>query len=201
VYDLTTGMGMRVVVCAVSIAAAGLAACDKVKEPTPPGAVLFEWDRASAARAVMGKHPHQYPPHPLGTATLLEGPITSRFRIVSQPLLGQAVTFDVEIASANVSFEEEGVHTARWSPVHVKAILVSNDAYAVVGRCDDAVGIAKVAPGKVGDVSIDCRVVARRPNQLGEEDGLTATASMQIEGNARLYTNHIDVASVEPIRD
>lgn len=184
-----------------AVVAVGSIACDKVDDPTPPGVVIFEWDRATASRSVIGKHPHQYPPHPLGTATVLDGPVKSRFRIVSQPLLGQAVTFDVEIDSANVSFEDDGIQTARWSPVHVKATLVSNEAYAVIGRCDDAVAFAKVAPGRVGDVLIDCRVIAKRPNQLGEDDALTATASMQIEGNARLYTNHIDVASVEPIRD
>lgn len=169
-----------------SVLLATLPGCGKVDNPTAKGTVLVEWDRSSA-RLHDGNDPTKAgPAHPVATAKIVEGPKTLTYGVELADAEDKKFSFDVVVGAAKVSEEREGKVHERWATTSFKATLTSNEAFRIEGKCDDRIASAMGAIGEVTNTMMSCRVVAKRPNMMGNEDAITSAVSMQIEGSGKL---------------
>jgi hypothetical protein len=170
--------------------ALGALACGKVKDPTPKGATLFEWDRATARLYDESAKDQMGGAHPLAAAKILEGPEKHGYRVTVSDSDGKSYAFDVDIDAAKVSYPESGEDTTRWATVHATAKVVDNAAYHLTGSCDDKVATVLGAPKEVTNTVLECRVVGKRPNSVGTADAITYGAMLQIEGSGKILDSN-----------
>jgi hypothetical protein len=168
-----------------------LAACGKVKDPTPKGTVLIEWDRSSA-KAYNSKSPDNPTKHPLADAKILEGPKTRSFTVTVNDGDGKSFACDVSIDAAKVSYPEDGKDTARWATTKIVAKVRDNDAFHLRGKCDDTIGTEFGPLNESGGMAqatntvMDCTLGGSRPNAMGNEDAINPGALLQIHGDGSI---------------
>lgn len=176
----------------------GIAACRKPHEPTPEGTTLIDWKRSSARLRDPNDSSKAGAEHPIARAHIAEGPIEKRYRVELTDPENKGITFDLVVGAAKVSYQEKGRPIERWATTSVSATLVSNEAFRVDGRCDDLVGSVLGGLGQVTDTLTTCRVLAKRPNHRGLEDAIAPLASLVIEGNGKVHTNHQSTVVEQP---
>jgi len=172
------------------VALAAIAACGKVKDPTPKGATLFEWDRSTARAYDSAAADGKGGPHTLAAAKILEGPEKHGYRVTVSDSDGKSFSFDVDIDAAKVSYPESGEDTTRWAALHATAKVADNAAYHLTGSCDDKVATLLGAPKEVTNTVLECRVVGKRPNSMGTADAITYGAMLQIEGSGKILDSN-----------
>jgi hypothetical protein len=162
-----------------------LVACGKVKDPTPKGTAIIQWDR-STAKGYDPKDQEGGPKHPLADAKILEGPKTRSYTLTFKGIEGKSYSVDLDVEAAKVSWPESGKDETRWATTKVTAKVASNDAFHVHGKCDDHVGYVLASPGEVTNTIVDCDIGSKRPNSMGTADAISEGALIQIEGTGKI---------------
>lgn len=166
-----------------------IAACGKVKDPTPKGTKLIEWDRSAARTHDMSDITKEGPKHPIADAKILEGPKTASYTIVVKDGDGEHFTFDLEYDSARVSYSDGGKDIVKWATTRVVASVAENDSFRLVGSCDNRIAMVLAKPGEETNTMMDCRITGKRPNTMGTEDAITLATTIQLEGSGKLLMN------------
>jgi hypothetical protein len=161
----------------------------KVDNPTPKGAVLIDWNRASARLHDLADPSKEGPAHPLAGAKVVEGPKTRSFAVTIRDAEQKALKFNVKLEVAKVSWADEGKESERWAPLGIKAELTENEAFDVKGSCDNRVASVLGAPGQVTNAMMSCQIVGKRPNTMGDKDAITLASMFQVEGSGKLLVN------------
>lgn len=174
-----------------------LVACGKVKDPTPKGTVLFDWDRSAAKLHDMNDIAKEGAKHPVADAKIVEGPKAKAYTVNVKDVEGKVYSFDVDVESAKVSYPEKDKEITRWATTKVSAKLQENEAFRITGSCDNRMASVMGAIGEITDTMMDCRVVAKRPNSMGTEDAITHGVWMQIQGNGEIHIADPGVELVE----
>ena len=170
-----------------------LTACGQVKDPTPKDTVLISWDRSTSVQYVSGAPADKLPKSALVDAKIVEGPVKHTFTVTVSDLQKKIYVFELETENAKVSYPEDGHDTTRWATVKVTAKLVSNEAFHVKGSCDNTLATTMGEPGAASNTMLDCQVVAKRPNSMGDVDAITSAAFVQIEGSGKISSTLPDV--------
>ena len=171
----------------VALLAVAFVACGKVKDPTPKGTVIIEWDR-STAKGYDPKDQEGGPKHPLVDAKVLEGPKTRSYTLTFKGIEGKNYSVDLDVDAAKVSWTEGGKEATRWATTKVTAKVATNDAFHVHGKCDDHIGyeMGTGAAGEVTNTVINCDIGSKRPNSFGDKDAISEGALIQIEGTGKI---------------
>lgn len=170
-----------------------VSACGKVKDPTPKGTKLIEWDRSSAKLHDTADVTKEGPKHPVADAKILEGPNTARYTLVVKDVEDKRYTVDLEYDSAKVTYTEGGKEITKWATTRVAATIAENDAFRIVGKCDNRVAMVLDIPGKETNTMMDCQIIGKRPNSMGSEDAITLGTYIQLEGSGKLLMNDPNV--------
>jgi hypothetical protein len=179
--------------------AGGVVACGKVKDPTPKGATLFEWDRSRARQYDTNAPDKPGPPHPLASATILEGPQAHAYRVTVTDPEGKFFSADVDIDAAKVSYRESPASSedTRWATTKTAAKVAENGAFHVTGACDDVIATLLGAPNEVTNTVVTCRLTGKRPNSMGDTDAITIDALLQIEGSGKILESNDPMVKVQ----
>lgn len=174
-----------------------LAACGNVKDPTPKGATLFDWDRSKARLSDSSDATKPGPPHPIATGKIVQGPEKHAYRVTATDSDGKSFAFDVDLEDAKVQTTEDGKDVARWTITKATAKVAENASFHLTGYCDDRIAYVLAAPGEVTNTVTECHVTGKRPNSMGTADAITLGAYLQIEGNGEMMKTSDPALKVE----
>lgn len=163
-----------------------LSSCGKVKDPTPKGTVIIDWNHGSAVAFVPGDLQAKGPRHPLADAKVIGEPVKRAYTITVTDPEKKAYVVELTVESAKVSYPIEGKDEERWATLEAHAEVSANDAFHISGYCDDRVATVLGAPGQITNTMLECHVVAKRPNSMGTVDAITMGAFLQVEGTGKL---------------
>jgi hypothetical protein len=174
-----------------------VAACGNVKDPTPKGTTLFDWDRSRARQHEPGDATKAGPPHPIASAKIVEGPEKHAYRITATDSDGKSYQVDIDLEDAKVTSTEDGKDVTRWTITKVTGKVAENASFHLTGYCDDRIGYVLASPGEVTNTVTECHLTGKRPNSLGTADAITLGAYLQIEGNGEMMTTNDPALKVE----
>jgi hypothetical protein len=181
---------------ALALALGGVA-CGKVKDPTPKGATLFEWDRSRAKSYDPNDTTKPGPTHPLASAKILQGPEPHAYRVTVGNDELKSFVVDVDVDTAKVRYAEAGADTTRWATIKASAKVEENTAFHVTGTCDDVIATVLGAPNEVTNTVLECRLTGKRPNAMGDTDAITIGATLQIEGSGKILESNDPMTKVQ----